>query len=494
MSIATVAQATVIAVPLILCTGGFVVRYAAKLCSFKSTPSQSGLARVGWITLALSYYAAAMGSWVVSAAPHIGGRAGVIGVVGYGFACALPLLLLTALGPVVLKLSRKADSHNTTISNNPDRRPFLPLDLVSSSLKVYITSVSIFYMWVFLASELQTVGSSMMILADDMPVLRSVTPVAVVAFASLVLQECRTGRNTSPFFGHSIQGITCALLAVFAVSASLHRGAESSSENVHAVPDPDLGASLMCMTTFTISIALAELLNQAEWQRVWASENTAELRKALILASGLIWATVSGFSLVGLIARRVGSHDDPSCDDQGSYNNCTFYGAFSRSMESDILRNLAAVIVVCLAYSTVHALLFAIHGATAGIFSTSCKGSMSRLLVTLIMLMSACAVAITQAIPIVALFLMGNFVAATVSGPFFIGTVSRVKCSLSSAVWTGSIASLLTGLGLCFAFRPFGGSILTPLEDMEHWHSLAIFGSVCLSGLLVTKAIMLASQ
>jgi Na+/proline symporter len=54
-------------------------------------------------TLALSYFASAMGAWVIFAVAEIGTYAGSLGVAGYALASICPLILLAVIAPYMRK-------------------------------------------------------------------------------------------------------------------------------------------------------------------------------------------------------------------------------------------------------------------------------------------------------------------------------------------------------------------------------------------------------
>ena len=428
--------------------------------------------RYGAITIGLSYYAAGMGAWVLSLGPHVGGKFGLVGVVGYGLACSLPQFLVMWLGPLVraggVGSAAEIDACNseTTTPVPPPTPPTIPslTDWVRNrfgiSMAVLISLVSLFYMGTFMITELRTVGEAVELLTG-LPAWRSVVPVAAIS----------SFQSQGGFLGHAVQGVACAILVAVGVACSL-----TSPPTGTPPPPPSLVPSFISVFTLCLSVASAELMNMTEWQRVWASKNKSSLRGGLMIAIALVWGTVSCFGLVGYQERGGGDID-------GNFYN-VFFDAVGRAGPG--VGAVAALIVLALASSTVSALQGAILGVLWGWVGNKFNRFSQKLLSISISLVFSgiCSyVALEARIPLIDLFMIANWIAGAVAVPVFLGLLKRVG---RLGAGFGVISAVVVGLGWGWVKEGKMTGIIQLTTEIWKWETLLFFSISLLTGGLVT--------
>jgi Na+/proline symporter len=173
----------------------------------------------------------------------------------------------------------------------------------------YVLVVSVSYMFIFLAADLTAITNAMSFVAG---VPRWQTAVVV---AVLVLAYTAYGGLRASIFTDAIQAVVVlpVLLATFGGAVFVLGGPATIGREIGAANpellDPGFVPGLELGVALVVAILGAEMMNQSWWQRVYAAESTATLRRSfavtavavvpIVFVGGLAGAMAAGLGLVG---------------------------------------------------------------------------------------------------------------------------------------------------------------------------------------------------
>jgi Na+/proline symporter len=255
--------------------------------AFITARGSSGKWHIAW-----SFYASAVGSWVIVAVPDYGFYAGMIGAVMYAFAAGLPVLLVASWGnhiqrrfPRVLSLSDFA------------QKRFGPIT------QTMVVSITLFNMAIGTCAEYTTIAS----LFGSYVGLGDYDVFMVILLAVVTLSYTTYGGLRVSILSDRIQAITSVLLVV--ILAIYITATFRIDDEVYERLDRELSKQLQGRTeagyssilVFPLSLTTATIYSEAMWQRVWASESPQSLRFGSIVAFCMIFAVVLLFGITGII-------------------------------------------------------------------------------------------------------------------------------------------------------------------------------------------------
>jgi solute:Na+ symporter, SSS family len=119
--------------------------------------------------IALSFFASALGAWILFAPPEVGTFGGFLGIAGYAVGQAAAVAVFAALGPRIRALMPQG----TTILEFVRER-------FGRVLQAYVGAVAVVYMFVFLTAELTAIGGVLASLAGVGPAI----PILAVSAAT----------------------------------------------------------------------------------------------------------------------------------------------------------------------------------------------------------------------------------------------------------------------------------------------------------------------
>jgi hypothetical protein len=389
------------------------------------------------IRLAFSFYSVGIGGWTLSVPAEIGARFGWFGAFGYAFVCTSPLWILMTIG------------HKLKV-DEPCLMSWIQARY-GSVVRFVVTMCSLFYMSIFLASELTVVGSFFEPFTHR---LCGIIPVATLAFSHGLY------RSSSNLQSHGIQGFLC--LALVAIGVPLILAMIDVDEGKLKQASKLNQSSLFSVGILCLACATSELLNFAEWQRVWSCENQTTLTKALLLAVVLIFGTLAGLGCVGVLANAsTAGLDDPQS---------AFIVAMSFSGRA--LRILVTLMGVILATSTSDALAF---GISELVKETHRKLSESKLLLVLVvggLVFTPCVIVAWKNISVLTLFMIANLMTSIVAPPVFCGAVTKVSRVGLMAGLTAATSIVVTFYVTCPSLK----------EDVYNKHGFLMYLSTVSSG------------
>jgi len=236
-----------------------------------------------WVSLGLSFYASSMGAWVLFAAPEVGALSGWWGTIGYSIGSTFPFAVMAVLGPMV----RRRYPEGFCLSDWVRERFGRPT-------QIYVSLMSVFYMFVYLVAELTTMGGLLRDFTGLDP-LHALVPMSLVT----MFYTMAAGLPAS-IWTDRVQGVLM-LIAIAMVLGACISDVTVKEEHWNAVAQwTDKGFE--SFVTLTLAILGAELFNMGSWQRVYAAKDEGHLRKGLAFGVALIFPTMFLFGIVGMLA------------------------------------------------------------------------------------------------------------------------------------------------------------------------------------------------
>ena len=280
---------------------------------FITARKTQGQWRIGW-----SFFAGAMGSWAIIGPPNYACYAGIIGLLMYGLSSGAPIFAVAVLGDIVQHKWPECGCIGDFV-----RYRFGP---VFAGLVELLT---FFNMSVAITAELTAIGS----LFKDF--VGSVNyPIILVVGLTTTAYTCYGGLHISIVTDQFQAWTSLALIAVLAASLALTfrdplppdfgrfgPGGPDNRLGPNAAGYSSVAVMPLCLTASTV-------FSEALWQRVWAAESPAALRRGGAIGAASVAAAVLFFGLCGLLAAwsgRIDFADDPARDPAREPTNPNLY-------------------------------------------------------------------------------------------------------------------------------------------------------------------------
>lgn len=406
----------------------------------------------GASALALSFFASALGTWILFAPPEVGTFGGFLGIFGYALGQAAAIAVFAVLGPMMR-----------------DRLPVGSTILEFVRLRfgrikqLYVGGISVFYMFIFLTAELTAIGLVSNLVAGVGPTV-PIVAVAAVTAAYTAYGGLPASLATDRWQGWIILGLVGAAAAAVAVdvpapAASLRAGGIGELSRT--------GVDLFVV--LVIAIIAANLFHQGFWQRVWAARDRASLVRGALAGGWLILPVVFLTGAAGALAAGAGLAEVPSL---------AFF---------DLLRGLPEVVIalvvalgVALVASTTDTLQNALTSLVAAHVGGGRLSLASARVVTVLLTVPAAAIAV-EGLSVLRLFLIADLLAATVVFPVFLGFWRRAT---TMGALAGAVAGLaaVVGVGWGAEGGPGDGFRLLSLPpDLVHLQVWAFVAAVAAS-------------
>ncbi|HEX6207781.1 MAG TPA: sodium:solute symporter, partial [Actinomycetota bacterium] len=361
--------------------------------------------------LTLSFFASALGTWILFAPPEVGTFGGLLGILGYAVGQAAAIAIFAWLGPLVRD---RLPSGSTILGWVRGR--FGP---AASAVVVF---VSVGYMFIFLTAELTAIGGVLGLLAGVDPLV----PVLAVALATAAYTAY--GGLPASVATDRWQGwLVLAFLAIAAGAVVVEIG--SPVERLRAGGAGTvtrLGAETF--VTLFIAIVAANLFHQGFWQRVWAARDRDGLVRGAIGGAALILPVVLATGLLGAMAAGAGRAETPSL-------------AFFALLEG--LPEPVLWIAVALAVALVASTTDTLQNGLASLAATEVGGRGISLgaarWLTVALTVPGAAIAV-QGYSVLRLFLIADLLAAAIAAPVFLGLWRRAT---STGVLAGAAAGIV---------------------------------------------------
>eukprot|EP00899_Mesostigma_viride_P007857 jgi/Mesvir1/17072/Mv15260-RA.1 len=216
---------------------------------------------IGW-----SFFATAVGSWIIVGPASYAPWAGIIGVVFYAVATGIPVLLIAALGAVI----QRRHPHIVSLSDFIGKR-------WGYSAQTGVVILTLFNMGVGMTAEYTTIGA----LFKDF-VGGKATPIIIIVGVLTMAYSAYGGLAVS-IFTDQIQAIASLLLLFILV---LYVAITLPGEKLGKLPEYLEGTNEVgysSMFVMPASLCAATIFSEMFWQRVWASQDAHALKWGSII-------------------------------------------------------------------------------------------------------------------------------------------------------------------------------------------------------------------
>jgi len=247
-------------------------------------------------TVTATVVASMMGAWILFSPAEAGAAfGGLPAILGYAVGSAVPLLLFIPVGARIRSVM--PSGHSLTE---------FAYARFGATMYLFVLVVSVFYMFIFLAAEMTGIAAALSLIAG---VPQWQTALLIGGF---VLVYTVHGGLVASIVTDTIQTLVILpLLAVGFAGAlfALGGAGELHATAVAAEPtllDPSFRPGLEFGVYVAFAILGANMLNQGIWQRVYAADGEASLRRGLGTAAVVVVPMILLAGLFGVAAGALG--------------------------------------------------------------------------------------------------------------------------------------------------------------------------------------------
>jgi Na+/proline symporter len=284
-----------------------------------------------WWSIALSICATSAGAWLLYTPAEAAYHAGWWGIIGYSVAMFLGPLVMSSLA--VKFREQLPDSANIT-------------DWVKwrfgRPVQIYVTIVLVYYMFIYLVSQLKTMGD-MTVKFYGMDPAWGIVPVALFTMLYTMI-----GGLPASIITDWIQA-TAILIFVVIICITLFTQVHFSDKDWTEVSKgKDAGWDAFAALCF--SIFGAEVFNLAFWQRIYAARDEREVKKGFLAGAGLVSFVTFIFGLCGLLLKANDMRQNAECPPEGSpivVPAFTFFEILDMPDTTQFTRTLVFILSVC---------------------------------------------------------------------------------------------------------------------------------------------------
>lgn len=420
-------------------------RHTMNLEDFVTSRNRFG----SWMALS-TVVASAMGAWILFSPPEVGATSGIVGIIGYCIGQAAPSTIFAGIGPRIRTLMPRGHSLNEYV--------FYRFGHAMYGLTV---GIILFYMFIYLTAELTAIAKAVQIIAD-VPLGWT----ALVVITATFIYTIYGGLGTT-IFTDAIQFaiIVPLLFLCFAIALVALGGWNtaiapvlSNAPNLlsfNNLPGIKFGATLV------IAVIVAELCNQATWQRVYACRSNQIVRRAFLGSTLVILPLLLIAGLMGILGMHFGFNNDL---------------AFFSLIQELSLPLWFMVLVLVLALALVMSSLDTLLNGLASVFTLDLIRLFPRMrspnllrisrILTVAVGIPAILIA-SQGYGVLYLFLLADLVCAGVFLPILLGLYSR---RLSGAM---AVVSSVSGI--------VAGALFFPKPDYSPWLNIPWGGDLLVS-------------
>ncbi|GBB83698.1 hypothetical protein RclHR1_01040003 [Rhizophagus clarus] len=382
----------------------------------------------------LTLFFLGIGSSILYAYPEVGTIAGLLGVIMYAFGSIVPLFVFAWLGPLIRNKCPKGFTLTQFV-----------LERFGRVNQIYVSLMSIAYMFCYMISELSAVGDILVSLTG----VNKFAPVICIAVVTTLYTGY--GGLRASLITDNIQGwaiILLVILSIIGLGTSI-RIDKSVIDNSPLLKSNSIGWQLLYI--MPVAVTFATLFHEGFWQRTFASKNDRELRLSVVYGSIILFPVLVFLGFTGVIAAWSGLW--PGEDDTAGY--LAFFTLFK--VLPEWVRGITVVLTVsmsCAAYDTLISAITAI--LSNDIFNNRLPLNVIRLL-SLIVNVPAVYWGLTE-LDVLRVFLIGDLLAASTMPPILLGIID----SLYYLNW---LDVLLGGIGGLFGVFIFGSIFYHNAKD-----------------------------
>mmetsp|Transcript_136393 Transcript_136393/g.423815 ORF Transcript_136393/g.423815 Transcript_136393/m.423815 type:complete len:553 (+) Transcript_136393:130-1788(+) len=284
-----------------------------------------------WWSIALSICATSAGAWLLYTPGEAAYNAGWWGVIGYTVAIFLGPLVMSVLASKFRE--QLPDSANIT-------------DWVGHRFgrvaQTYVTIVLIYYMFIYLVSQLKTMGDMTLKFYGKEPEW-GIVPVALFTMVYTMI-----GGLPASIMTDWIQAVAIlAFIVIIAITLFTKVHFEASDwKEVSYGHDAGWDAFVsLCFSVFG-----AEVFNLAFWQRIYAARDERQLRIGFLVGAGLVSFITFIFGLSGLLLKANDMRQNRACPPEGSpivVPAFTFFEVLDMPGTTGFTRTLVYLLAIC---------------------------------------------------------------------------------------------------------------------------------------------------
>uniref|UniRef100_A0A383WE19 Uncharacterized protein n=1 Tax=Tetradesmus obliquus TaxID=3088 RepID=A0A383WE19_TETOB len=384
---------------------------------FVTARGSQSMLRIGW-----SFYAGAVGSWAIVTPSQYASFAGIIGVVVYAQSCGLPILLIGYFGGQICRDM----PHVFSLADFVGWR-YGPI------AKTTVFLMTMFVMCIFVLAEYTTIGT---IFSDF---VGSVSYGIVLIIGFLTLTYTAYGGLAVSIATDQAQGIASMLLALI---LAIYVAVTYRTPLPKPLPE-NLGPNYygyVSIFTLVASLVGSTMINEAFWQRVWASADARTLHGGAMIgyAAVVVLIFLSGFG--GWLAFAGGYAVE------GVTNaNVYLMQILGDNSGTSLVNSWVGVLVVLLAIvmneGAVDSLQNGLAASISGQYLKNAPLMWTRIAVVLINV--PLVVIATRGFAVLALFLVGNLLSCCAIIPLIFGLMPRFRGFFSE---TGFVLGVLGGV------------------------------------------------
>jgi solute:Na+ symporter, SSS family len=382
-------------------------------------------------SIALSFFASGMGAWVLYGTTEMGATPALswLGVLGYSFSSAFPAFAVCWLGPLIRAQSEEKAFSTTDFGRKRYGRV----------MQLAIAAVSGFYMFIYIVAELTSISNVFALLTvnDNSAYAIGIT----ISLGAVTILYTTIAGLPASIVTDKFQGIIIAALVVTLTIAVTSVPANRVTRAEFALASQWTGQGAKAALTLWIAILSAELFNQCTWQRVWAAESVAVMRKGYLIGSVMVFLLMVFFGLMGMLAY---AKDHEAYDSFEKFSWLSFF---------DIIEPLSGgwhimvlVLVTALASSSIDSLQ---NGLTAIFYHDLIKIGWNTKWIVRFLMVAVNVPAIWMASAghdVISLFLVADIVCATSVFPVFLGLQTKDNGIFKAPTELGAFLGCLSGI------------------------------------------------
>jgi solute:Na+ symporter, SSS family len=391
--------------------------------------------------------ASGMGAWILLSPAEAGAASGGLpAVIGYALGSAVPLLLFISVGTRVRALIPEGHSLTEYV-----------LVRYGSRMYAYVLLVTMFYMFIFLASEMTGITLALELIAG-VPTWQT-----AALIGTFVLVYTAYGGLVASIFTDTIQVLLILpLLAVGFAGAvvslggtdSIHRTVVSTHPQLL---DPGYLPGLEFGVYIVFAVMGANLMNQGQWQRVYAASDTPTMRRAFAIAAITVVPMIFLAGLFGVAAAGLGLTEEGNA-------SIAFFLVLNQAFPEWItllIVLLAVLLVMSTADTMFNALASIVTADLPRLLDDPNERTLARSARALTIVVAIAAVWIgAQGYSVLTLFLTADLLAAATFIPFLYGLYS------GGLTETGALVSSVLGLAVGVAFFPILQGVLLAVPGL----------------------------
>lgn len=393
---------------------------------------------VGMWTLAFSFYAEGLGSWVTTSPAIYSSFSGILGLAIYAAAAGLPFVIVAYVGALVRSADPGASSlpdflrrrfqfeHSGHEPKNASGGQWAGTAIASltSLVILFVQSLNLLVEYATLGTLFTSYVGCTGFLAVLPPLLNALLT-TVYTIAGGLYVSILTDR---------LQAVVSLILAIVIVAFAA--SSKDATTGLPPLTDDQKGfnfAGFSSICSMPVSLLSSLVFTEATWQRIWAATDDRALKRASWMAFVGVSLMTFLFGFVGFVALwngRAGPDTDP---------NLYFFAFFSTEPDSslDSLPGLAALL--CAAVLSEAQADSLQNGITATLSSTFLRGRplwMTRAVVVIVNVPLAILATTPQANNALSLFLLSNMMTTCFMLPVAAAMIQRPSIRRVVTEWT----------------------------------------------------------